>query len=186
MQKLFDDIAYKLLNNATLEVKNKQYRICEIEMYYHNKDHPDEYTHKHVKQLDYNSFYPHQYKTGSYKARTYKCLDFCLGNKNTNTYFGILIRSIKNINTNEFFCGPCVCVKEILSNFNCSEFAEFFRKYSIDEFKLNEHELSEEKIYIGPRVGLSDKYPEYKNRKYRYAILIKQITKQKSFEKLNN
>jgi hypothetical protein len=180
-KQLFDDTANKLLNNSIIQVLDKTYRIHEVEMYYHNQDHPDEYTHKHPKQMENNQFYPHQYKSGGYKAGTYKCMDICFGNKETNTYFGVLIRTIENLVTHEFFTGPCICMREVLSNFGCSEFKEFFEHHSIDEIKLIDQPLVNETIYIGPRVGLSDKYPVYQDKYYRYATNIKQIKKQKKF-----
>lgn len=41
----FEKIADKILNNTVLHVKDKTYRICEIEFYYKNTDHNDQYTH---------------------------------------------------------------------------------------------------------------------------------------------
>jgi hypothetical protein len=182
---LFFECAEKLLNNSILQVKNKRYRICEIEMYYCNDKHPDKYTHCDELQLEFNKFYPHRFKTKTYKTGTYKCMDITFGDKETNTYFGILIRSLKNIDTDEFFTGPCICVNQLLKQYDMSEFSDFMKKYDIDkEFKIIDYNLEHHDIYIGPRVGLGDKYPEYKDKKYRYATHIKQIKKQKIFEKL--
>lgn len=178
--QLFNEYAEKLLNHSIIRIKDKQYRICEIEMYYKNEEHNDEYTHSHPRQLLNCEFYPHQFKNGAYKGGTYKCMDICFGDSQTNTYFGILIRPIKNNKTKDFFTGPCLCVNELLSNFDCKDFNEFFKNHTLDEIALIEHNLSHKKIYNGPRVGLSDKYPEFKLRKYRYATHIKQIKKQKS------
>ncbi len=183
-EKLFEEYAEKLLNQTILKVKDKKYRICEIEMYYRNDNHKDDYTHCDPMQLEFNKFYPHRFKNGTYKSGTYKCMDIAYGNKETNTYFGILIRSIKNIDTNEFFTGPCISVNQILSLYGCSEFSDFLKKNSVDEFKLEKCDLPYENIFIGPRVGLGDKYPEFKDKKYRYATHIKSIKKQKIFEPL--
>jgi len=180
----FNFYANKLLNNTVLQVSTKQYRLCEIEMYYYNDNHPDSYTHKDERQLEFNTFYPHKYKNGTYKNGTYKCMDIVFGNKETKTYFGILIRSVKNIDTNEFYTGPCICVNEFLSNFGCTEFKTFFEQHNLEDFKMIDKELDKKEIYIGPRVGLGEKYPEYKNKKYRYAIETNRIKKQKIFEKL--
>jgi hypothetical protein len=183
---LFYECAEKLLNTSILEVKDKKYRICEIEMYYCNDKHPDKYTHCDEWQMEFNKFYPHRFKTKTYKTGTYKCMDIAFGDKPTNTYFGILIRSMKNIDTNEFFTGPCICVNELLKQYGLSEFSDFMKKYDIDkEFKLKEQNLDHNDIYVGPRVGLGDKYPEYKDKKYRYATHTKQIKKQKIFELLS-
>lgn len=183
---LFNTYADKLLNNSVLKIKDQTYRICEIEMYYHDKTHPDEYTHKDILQMEFGKFYMHRFKNKTYKSGTYKCIDIAYGDKKQKTYFGILIRSIKNIKTGEFFTGPCISVNEMLKQFDCKEFKEFTDQYDVNkEFILTKKKLDHEDIYIGPRVGLGDKYPEYKNKNYRYATHIKQIKKQKIFEKLN-
>jgi hypothetical protein len=187
VEKIFKEYAEKLLNNSVLKIKkdNKTYRICEIEMYYVTKDHPDLYSHCSSEQLEFNKFYPHKFKNGTYKAGTYKCMDICYGDKKTSTYFGILIRSIKDLANGQFFTGPCLCVNELLSHYSCKEFSDFDKKYSIDkEFTIEDQKLEKEKIYIGPRVGLGEKYPDYKLKKYRYATHIKLIKKQKIFEEL--
>jgi hypothetical protein len=185
MEKLFNDYAEKLLNETLLCVKGKKYRICEIEMYYHGKDHLDEYTHKDTMQMEFGKFYPHRFKNGTFKSGTYKCMDIAYGDKKNKIYFGILFRSIQNIETKEFFCGPCVSVNELLKLYDCNEFKDFVGTYDIDkEFVLEKAKLPKEDIYIGPRVGLGDKYPDFKMKNYRYAITIKNIKKQKIFEKL--
>lgn len=183
---LFQKHAERLLNNVVLKVKDVAYRICEIEMYYCGKDHEDKYTHCDSLQLENETFYPHRFKTGTYKSGTYKCMDIAYGNKETMTYFGILIRSLKRLDDNIFFTGPCICVNELLRHFDCTEFKDFFKNYTTDEFKLEEQKLDYEDIFVGPRVGLGDKYPEFKDKKYRFATHIKQIKKQKIFEKLHH
>jgi len=45
--------------------------------------------------------------------------------------------------------------------------------------RLVEKEWNDEEIFKGMRVGLSNKYPEYLNRQYRYLIRKKEIKKQK-------
>lgn len=185
IDELFREYANKLLNNTVLNVKDNTYRICEIEMYYHDENHLDEYTHKDALQMEFNKFYLHRFKTGTYKSGTYKCMDIAYGDKDTKTYFGILIRSIKNMDTNEFFTGPCISVNELLKQYECKEFGEFTNQYDVNKvFTLEKQKLEPMEIHIGPRVGLGDKHPDYKERKYRYATHIKQIKKQKKFELL--
>lgn len=178
-EALFKKYAEKILNGSVFTVKQKRYRICEIEMYYCDDKHNDQYTHCNPNQLENNTFYPHRFKSGTYKCGTYKCMDIVYGDKKTKTYFGILIRSIKDLDTNDFYTGPCITVNELLRNFNCTEFSEFFKTNKIDEFKLTEEKLDNEQIYCGKRVGLGDKYPEFKEAAYRYLTHIKQIKKQK-------
>lgn len=45
-------------------------------------------------------------------------MDITFGDKETKTYFGILIRSMQNIDTNKFFTGYCICVNELLKYYN--------------------------------------------------------------------
>lgn len=186
MEKIFTKYAEKLLNNTVLNVKDDSYRICEIEMYYYNAtEHADAYTHCDPLQLENGKFYAHRFKNKTYKSGTYKCMDIAYGDAKNKTYFGILIRSLKNLKTDEFITGPCLCVNELLKHYNCKEFGEFMKSYNIDnEFVLEDKQLDHLDIYIGPRVGLGDKYLDYKLRKYRYAVDIKRIKKQKIFELL--
>lgn len=188
----FNEIADILLNKVNLNIKGEKYRICEIEFYYHGDGHKDEYTHKDKDQLTFKKFYFHKYKTGSYKSGTYKGMDITLGNN--TTYFGILIRSICNIQTNEFIEGPCRTVNKILELFGVSDVSQFMINknniLSIDDasnelfIELN-NTLQKEDIYQGPRIGLSDKYPAFRNLDYRYAVKIKNIKKERSkFKKI--
>lgn len=188
----FNEISNILLNKSILIVKDKKFRLCEIEFYYCDNDHKDDYTHCSDDQLDFGIFYFHKYKNGTYKSGTYKGLDLTFGNREKNTYFGILIRSIMDLDSNEFTEGPCKCVNKILEQFNFTTVNEFMNnkpsKLNIYDEKyeiyLSECDLKDQDIFVGPRVGLSDKYPEYLNKNYRYAILTKSIKKQKKFEKI--
>ena len=91
MEKTFAEYAEKLLNNTILKVKDDSYRICEIEMYYCNDEHPDAYTHCDPLQLENGKFYAHRFKNKTFKSGTYKCMDIAYGDADTKTYFGILI-----------------------------------------------------------------------------------------------
>lgn len=187
----FRELADKILNGIIINANNNLFRICEIEMYLRNEEHPDEYVHKHKDQLEYEKFYFHKFHNGTYKSGTFKGLDITIGNANTNTYFGILIRSIQHIKSGEFIEGSCKCVNKILEQYNGVKtvkelFNIFFPNISqIDiyndmlklEYKPNE--LEKQNIYSGPRVGLSDKFPEYKNKPYRFAIMKCNIKKMK-------
>ena len=39
--------------------------------------------------------------------------------------------------------------------------------------------LDEEQMYKGPRIGLSDKYPEWRGINYRYVVMKNKIKKKK-------
>ncbi len=188
----FNEISNKILNQTVLVAANKKFRICEIEMYLNSESHPDTYTHSHKDQQSFGKFYFHKYSNNVYKSGTWKGLDIVLGDK--SKYFGILIRSMVELDAdnkeilNEFIEGPCRCVNKILEQFDSNNVSELFAKQfpnqtQIDfetnpQFKLEfSNNLGFEEIYEGPRIGLSDKYPEYMNKNYRYAIFTKKIKK---------
>jgi len=96
----FKNLADQILNNSVLISNNKKFRICEIEMYLLSSIHQDKYVHGDEDQKSFEKFYFHKFKTGTFKSGTFKGVDIALGNK--DTYFGILIRSIENMETKEF------------------------------------------------------------------------------------
>lgn len=181
----FETIADIILNKLVLNVGNKKFRICEIEMYFKNNEHPDKYVHSNSDQKSYGKFYFHKYWNGTFKSGTWKGLDIVLGNK--DKYFGVLIRSIMDLDTNEFIEGPCRTVNKILEQFNCIDVAELFNnefgnteQITIMNEKINlitNNDLEKLEIFKGSRIGLSDKYPDYQNLLYRYATNISKIKK---------
>lgn len=184
----FNDVADILLNHTILCTKDQKFRLCEIEFYYRSDDHDDKYVHSKKDQMKFGRFYFHQYGNGVYKSGTYKGVDLTFGSKKRNVYYGVLVRSICNIETGEFIEGPCRSVNKILEINKAHDVKEFVKDkkvplklYDNKDLYIEHVDLDKEQIYIGPRVGLSDKYPEFKDMKYRYAIMIKKIRKQKKF-----
>jgi len=179
----FGKIADQILNNYELVIKDQVYRICEIEFYCRCSKHEDKYTHCNKDQMEYEKFYFHKYNNGTYKAGTYKGIDITFGNN--NMYFGILIRSIYNEQNNEFIEGPCRTVNKILEINECSQVKELIGDeilgiYGDERVKIRHNkDLIKKSIYIGPRIGLSDKYPDYKLKKYRFIINSDKIKKDK-------
>jgi hypothetical protein len=193
IERMFRMRAEKLLNETILEINiapniAKRYRISEIEFYYHEKEiHEDEYAHRDELQLEYGYFYPHRINGKGFKGGTFKCMDITYGSRERNVHFGILIRSVRNIETGEFFTGPCICVNEFLKNFGATEWKELgddVIKFVNTQFSLKEVSIQPLTIFTGPRVGLSDKYPDFKDKEYRYAIDVRDIKKQKIFKQL--
>jgi 3-methyladenine DNA glycosylase Mpg len=183
----FDTLADILLNKTLLHAGKELFRLCEIEFYYFGLGHTDEYTHCSTEQAQLCKFYFHKHKTGTYKSGTFKGLDITMGRD--GTYFGILIRSIQNIKTAEFTEGPCRVVDKILSEFGVTRVDEFIANKTVplpiydmtNKFYIFHHsKLKQEKIASGPRVGLSAKYPKFSDLKYRRAIRIHHIKRQKS------
>jgi hypothetical protein len=188
----FDKIAHLLMNKSVLSINGKKFRILEIEFYLHSKNHDDSYTHCHDDQTKKNTFYFHKFKNGTYKAGTFKGMDIILGNREENIHFGILIRTIQSLDTETklIVCGPCNVVNLILSLYKCHTIGEFTEYKSLNiyknskQFKLAKYKHDKEKLYAGPRVGLSDKYPDYKNKNYRFVIRKSLVKKMKKSLKL--
>jgi len=193
----FNELADKLLNKTVLFVNDKKYRIVEIEFYYKNNEHNDEYTHCDPDQKTFGAFYFHKFRNGSYKSGTFKGMDMTFGDSNDTTnikYFGILIRSVIDLSNNSIIEGPCNCVNAFLNNFGFKNVNEYMNAkipnlkiYNKDDKFYISHDqteikgLNKETIYKGPRVGLSDKYPDFLVKNYRYCILKNRIKKQKVF-----
>lgn len=185
-QVFLEKVARSLLSKYVLVVGEKEYRIAEVEFYVKNDTHSDTYTHGDKNQKTFGKWYFHRYPNGSYKSGTYKGVDLTLGNK--DTYFGVLIRSIYDIETDEMIDGPCKTVNKILELNNCQDVAQYMADRSdplsvrsTKNFYLKRKaHLPEEQIYKGPRIGLSDKYPEWKNVQYRFLIKKKYIKKGKA------
>jgi hypothetical protein len=188
MNQQIEDHALDIFNYI-IKTPIKSYRMSEIEFYIFNDEHKDDYVHKSTDQKTMNKYYFHKYSNGSFKSGTWKGLDMCFGNE--KTYYGVLIRSIVDLNTKQNIEGPCKSVNEILSNYGCTVVSELKDKYpeiftldfidptnplhiikSID--KINDFT-----IYKGPRVGLSDKYPLFKNIQYRYSTYFPKKDKSK-------
>ncbi len=187
----FNDIAQDILNGKVLRVKDKIFRICEIEFYLHSEEHPDEYVHQSPDQLKNGSFYFHRYKNGAYKSGTYKGLDITFGDEEKKIYFGVLIRSIREVASedleavNPVIEGPCRSVNKILELYDCKSVDEFTDGVTLNidnnfrNFVLETRETKDEdKILVGPRIGLSNKYPEYKDKPYRYVLAGQGIKKE--------
>jgi hypothetical protein len=191
----FKELANRLLNSVVLVISDSekksrvQFRFAEIEFYLFSESHPDPYTHQSADQKCYNRFYFHKFGNGTYKAGTWKGLDLCFGSY--DTHFGVLIRSLIDLNTNELIEGPCLCVNKILSHFSCQgvkDFVtqilggdldfDFYDKTKPLHLRKVEH-LDQEDLYHGPRIGLSNKWPDYKDLPYRYCILRDRIKKNK-------
>jgi 3-methyladenine DNA glycosylase Mpg len=204
---MIQKIAEALLMKYVLVVGDKEFRICEVEFYVRNTTHNDTYTHRDSHQKTYGRWYFHRYPNCSYKGGTYKGLDLTLGNE--TTYFGVLIRSIYDDSTDEMIEGPCKTVNKILElSGGASDVNEYMNgrvpfhsaplngrlaflatqervpplsSRSTKNFYLKRKtSLSNETIYKGPRIGLSDKYPEWKDIHYRYLIKKKYIKKGKT------
>ena len=182
----FSKIAETLFHNYQLIINKKKFRLAEIEFYLNSKNHPDTYTHNDLDQLLNNCFYFHKFKTGTYKAGTFKGMDITFGNAESKSYFGILVRAIIDLETNEIVEGPCKVVNKILELYGCDSIMDFTTGNNLNIFKNNHKfilqkvKLSAQEMYHGPRIGLSTKYPDYQNSNYRFVIHKEKIKKKKT------
>jgi len=178
-------MAKALLQNYIICVNNNKFQICEIEFYINTESHPDTYTHGDILQKTFGKIYFHRMNGKSYKGGTFKGVDLTFGNE--NMFFGILIRSMYDINNNTMICGPCNCVNMILALNNCDNINMFMgsRQEPLDAvsdvgFRFVKSDIVfKDDIYMGSRIGLSDKYPEWKNKLYRFVSRINLIKKEK-------
>lgn len=187
------NVARVLLLNHTLCVPASngvvhEFKLGEIEFYVKSDTHDDKYTHGDANQKEYGKWYFHRYKTGAYKSGTYKGVDFTLGSD--STYFGILIRSIYDPNTGLHIEGPCKVVNKILElSGGYGDVKTFMinKVNPLDATATTSFHLKEspnavnEDIYTGPRIGLSDKHPEWKNVNYRFLVKKNLIKKGKKY-----
>lgn len=190
----FGFAANTILNNTHICVTGNDgnvhtYRPTEIEFYYNGEGHKDHYTHGNADQLTKCKFYFHKFASGSYKSGTFKGMDITLS-PDGKAYYGVLIRSVMDVNTGEFIEGPCRVVNKFLCLFGFTSVAQFVKDKTIplDIYDTPEiHVIHDcikqddtEPIYKGPRIGLNnDKYPDWRKKNYRCAIYIKKIKKEK-------
>ena len=187
----FEFIANKLLNGTIILINSKRFRICELEFYLYDESHKDEYVHRDPEQKRELCWYFHKFKTGNYKSGTFKGMDLTFGSM--NRYCGILIRSILNIKNDKMIEGPCNTVNTILKKYKIESINEFTNNKILSAIQnrrrfIVQHSknLKKEPIYSGQRVGLSDKFPNFRSRPYRFLIYPKRIKKQKrNLKKIN-
>ena len=83
-KRIFGEIAHELMSNYQVRKNNKQYRFLEIEFYWHSPNQPDE------------SVYPRQ-KSEGYWFLHPSGVDITLPSTTTDSYGGILIRTMQNV-----------------------------------------------------------------------------------------
>lgn len=204
---LFNDMSNFLMNHFVLYINDEKYQLVELEYYLKDGTHDDPFIHHDKHQSILGKWYFHRQFGKMYKSGTYKGLDITFGyaDKNKKCYGGILIRSIKNIKTNEIIEGPCKIVNLILKNNNEPDISSFVKKCqeinndneetvsvkminnkSLLYLKYDDNnELTKETIYSAPRVGLTlKKYTKeregYLMNNYRFINNVNKIKKFKS------
>lgn len=189
-QHIFDTIANNLLNSYVLHVGNNKYRLCEIEFYYKDDKYQDPFLHGYSDQAKFCCWYFHRQNGMNYKGGTFKGLDLTLcGTDKKNSCGGILIRSIYDLDKKILIEGPCKIVDTFLKvakQKSVSDLVDKLRVANKQKFGPayaymcgNEKDgsymyleydskniLNKEKVFTGPRVGLTLKVSNKKKQKF--------------------
>ena len=173
LEERFNSLANCLMNFLCLTVGNVTFRITECEIYYCSKEHTDPYVHKGSQQLTAGKFYLN--KVGG--------LDITFGNLENEIWGGILIRGIKNLETNKYTNKVTEIVKEIIDNLGniiTERNGIYFCELTLNEYEIKEPVQSK-------RIGLSKKEEDNNNfidKPYRYIIDLVPEHKFKDKEKI--
>ncbi len=145
-EKLFNQIAERLMNNYCLEVEDKKFRLSEIEFYYFHKNyHPDCNVHRHKFQREFSIYFHDKHGRGG--------IDIGFGDH--ECWGGILIRGIQDYNSKNFISGPLNVADEI-TKIKKQNYENLTNKNLLDAkiVVIKAQEQERKKIFIGPRVGL--------------------------------
>jgi hypothetical protein len=160
----FKRIATELMNYWLIKIEGFRYRIVEIEFYLKSQTHPDKYTHGHVQQKKPGCWYFH----GS-------GVDITFGDE--NSYGGILIRAIYDIDNTKYTYGPINVITELCSHIQSVNNTSFF--FGLISAPDNIFKI--EKPIAAPRVGLNKtKDPEMQNKLYRFLVMPKEAHAEKT------
>ncbi len=169
----FTVVAEKLLNNYTLVINHKTFRLTEIEFYYYHPEiHPDPFVHRDILQKKMGIWYFH--KTGAnYRLGTFKGMDITFGDETIPTYGGILVRATEEMKKpNNYTYGPSKCVDVVLKETGVT-FDQMdgkqITKESCPILYLEDYSHTPEEVLICPRVGLPIITTEHLNNMFRYA-----------------
>ena len=155
----FDKISKQLFYKVDLMIKDKRYKITEIEYYLYNKQHKDHFTHQSEEQKTCGMWYFHK-KGNGFKEGRIKGVDITIGE--ANRVGGILIRGIQALDGDEQYVdGPGNFSQTILDIFNVEKVKELAATVDLNIFEPKDIWLvetstrDEETIYKAPRVGLT-------------------------------
>lgn len=170
-QQSFNLIANYLLNCIELHITDKIYELTEIEFYYNSDDHKDTSLHGDDLQKTSNQWYLHNKGRGG--------IDITFGNN--DSYGGILIRGIQEVNSNtDPIDGPLNVMNFFKSQFGCQNKNDLQKKFESKEIALISIDCKEGIVYQGPRVGLVQIENPYLIYPYRY---LKNLSKKHKFVK---
>jgi len=165
----FSTLTYYLMNYVCLSVAGKRYRMTELEVYYYSprENHCDHYAHKKPEQSYAGKWYSH----GAGIDITFGCKD--KENEDNNIYGGILIRGIREMDSDKpkYTSGPLRVLKEIFFN---------VENIFAGEKGIYLKQLDSKEVFNDPppiqtkRIGLNkkdkDKGDFFYNKNYRYIV----------------
>lgn len=172
-EERFNSMTNRLMNYLCLAVGKHTYRITECEIYYMDIEHQDGYVHCGEEQMTVGKLYYN--KAGG--------LDITFGNANIPSFGGILIRGVRNLNTNEYINQITKIVSEVfnsLGNIITEENGIYLR-----EVKPNQIEV--ETPIQSTRIGLrrqEDDADNFFEKPYRYIVELTPSHKFKEKEKI--
>lgn len=154
-----------ILMRDILIINKTPFLVIELEIYsYYPKHHEDYYTYRSKYRLKHNEFYFRRDQNRIIEEGRSSGLEICFGNADKKKYYGILIRTLQNLHTEEIIEGPHNVMNEILrlnqfetvsdlvaaikenSSFN-------IRKCKYVELKKMPNYVKRDLVY-GPRIGL--------------------------------
>lgn len=179
----FDQLAKTLLKEVKIVTLKNEYKINEIEFYFNNQlDHDDPFTHENIRQGIFGQWYFHRFKNVEpYQSLRRKGLDITFGSMQHQTFGGILIRKIQNLQSNIEIQGVGILVQEIMKDYSNDQFELIAKSEIPQEVFSKEHGLYLDKkqnekseiIYKGYRKNLGDATEDpndFKKKKYNYFI----------------
>ncbi|MES2528695.1 MAG: hypothetical protein V4598_16545 [Bdellovibrionota bacterium] len=118
-EQYYPAIADVLLNQSLVEINGKDYRLMEIEFYFLPAIYKDPFVHGNKRQAENLQWYFHRKGEGGYSNGNYKGLDLTIGNGINRG--GILIRAVRNVQSNEYQEGSSLFVDLLMNNFGASD-----------------------------------------------------------------
>lgn len=171
LQSWFDELAYCLMNHLALQVGKNSYRIVECEVYYNDEElgdgciHPDPYVHGAINPSDGHP----QKACGHFYLNDVGGIDLTFGKQ--NIYAGILIRGIRNLDTNDYKSQVTKVTRTVLENIG-----DVLSGGGIVQFQRKTYGEIEMKPFKSKRVGLRKKEVDTENfieENYRYLTELK-------------
>lgn len=157
----FDRIADEVINRHSLCLGSKCFEILEVEFYINEPSHPDIFSHGGEDKKQ-NAVFAFHRMGSSFKEGSYTGLDIAIGNE--SRFGGMLLRSLRDLQSGEVIEGPSKVVSLILDYFREEKVRDLVKKIPMnlltsegkEKLSLVMRENSDgEKLFRSPRVGLT-------------------------------